>query len=348
LVCLLPVLFITSTLAIASDNKNIQSHGTISYYSPDARLMGVDHFWWGEINTALVDLVKNSGGNAWREHMIITEWEDNPSWWKDPSVTFRSRMRELMQWTSARGIKVIIATIGWDSWGGNQQQQADTIMNESGMADQWIAAWGEIIADLKPYAIDVMNEPMWVYGTTYEATTTQEQFFEVYRSFVTKAIRAWRTIKPDLVCVVHSCPFWDLKPIAANPIPEPNIVYPIHYYYAYDGTLGPTPIASAFAYWDGRLAEAKILLEEYMLNDAGLKAAQDAGLQVLMEEVGTCLAAPNAFVFMQDMYDLCKAHNIGVTHHTLNPYPKCAAGLLNEDWLTLNDLGEIWYRNMQG
>lgn len=282
--------------------------------------------------------------------MLYSHWRDDPSYWKNPAVTFRSRMQEMTQWASKRGIKIIIMTGGWDSWSPEpswEQFQADIIMNKDNMGDRWINGWGEVIASLQPYAIDVMNEPMWIYGTTYQNTITQEQFFEAYRQFCMKTIDTWRTIKSDLVCIVNGCPFWDLKPIAANPIPRPNLIYAVHYYYACEGTISDTDTAANKAYYEGRLSEARILLENFLLYDEGIKALKDADLQVLMEETGTCIEAPNWNVFMQDMYDFCAAYNIGVVHHALVPYPKCPPGILNEDWITLNDLGQLWYLNMQ-
>ena len=327
------------------DNVVVKSVGTISYHT---KLMGVDHFWWGEINAGHFDLLKNCGANAWREHMRYADWRDDVPYWKDPSLTFRIQMKNFVRWGNERGIKFIVAAMALEHLTENwTQMKADVIMNKDGIGDEWINGWGEVIAGLQPYAIDIMNEPMWVYGTTYESTMTQEQFFEAYRQFCIRTIRAWRQLKPDLVCIVGGCPFWDLKPLAANPIPEPNLLYAVHYYYAYHGTIPDTAPAPNKAYYEGRLSEAKTLLESFLLYNEGIKACEDAGLQLLMEETGTCPEAPNAFVFMQDMYDFCKAHNIGVTHHALVPYPKATAGLLNEDWVTLNDLGKLWHQNMQ-
>ena len=344
---LLVALLATPTQGTAI-NAHIESYGIIEYRSNNSKLMGVDHFWWGEMNEGHFELVKNAGGNAWREHFRYSAWRDDQPLAYDPTVTFRSRMRQMMRWANERNIKIIIGTIWWESLSppeGWSQLKANIIMNANGLGDEWIDGWGEIIRELQPYAIDVMNEPMWVYDTTYEAIMTQEQFFEAYRNFCIRTIRAWRAIKPDLICIVGGCPFWDLKPLAANPIPEPNLIYALHYYYSYDGTQPPEYSKTGKAYWEGRLDEAKTLLESELLNQ-GVKACEDARLQLLMEETGTCPEAPNAFVFMQDMYDFCKAHNIGVTHHALVPYPKLTAGLLNEDWVTLNDLGELWYQNM--
>ena len=344
-------LFIASSLGIVRENVVVESVGTILYHT---KLMGVDHFWWGEINAGHFDLLKNCGANAWREHIWYSSWRDDTPYWKDPSLTFRIQMRNFVRWANERGIKFIIDTAGYDgtppSW---RQFKADVIMNKDGMGDQWINGFGEIVRELQPYAIDVMNEPMWVYGTTYEATMTQEEFFEAYRQFCIKAIRAWRQIKPDLVCIVGGCPFWDLKPLAANPIPEPNLIYAVHYYYAFDGVTQPPEYSKAGrAYWEGRFDEAKALLESFLLYDEGIKACEDAGLQLLMEETGTfsgrgVVPYDSNFVFMQDMYDICKAHNIGVLHHSLNPFPRASTGLLNEDWTTLNDLGKLWHQNMQ-
>jgi hypothetical protein len=41
------------------------------------------------------------------------------------------------------------------------------------------------------------------------------------------------------------------------------------------------------------------LLESFLLDFEGVRTLEVAGLKVVMEETGTCLAAPDAFVFMQ-------------------------------------------------
>jgi len=343
---LLCSLLVTAVFSQSATSQYIQSSGRVLYVSPPiSRLMGVDKqswFWDDNIGfipmDRLVDMVANAGGNIWRQHMISAQYPNS-----------MAKFIDLKNKLDQRGIKLLIATMGVNSWefGYNWQEQADIIMNADGKGDKWIRDWGNIIAVLQPYAIDVMNEPRGIKGTTYESKMTEAQFFEAYRQFCIKAIRAWREIKPDLVVVVANCPFykpWTETGFDANPINEPNIIYSVHYYYAYDNNYPPSYLPEQRAYWDGNLAEAKKLLAKRI--DYDTLAMRNKGLVIIYEEVGTNVANPNAAVFMQDFYDLCKERNIGVIHHCLAAYPRSPAGLLNSDWATLNAIGEVWARNM--
>jgi hypothetical protein len=344
---LVGALLISPSLGNIANSTTIQSTGAVSYISPPVvKLMGVDKqawFWDDQIEWIpmenLVDMVADAGGNVWRQHMISALYPD--------SMTLFVNLKNILD---QRGVKLLIATMGVDSWefGFNWQEQADIIMNANGKGDKWINDWGQIIAVLQPYAIDVMNEPRGIGGTSYEATMTKAQFFEAYRQFCIRAIRAWRAIKPDLVIVVANCPFyetWTDTGFDVNPINEPNIIYSIHHYYAYDNTYPPSYLPEQRAYWDGNLVQAKTLLAQRI--DYDTLAMRNKGFTIIYEEIGTNIANPNAAVYMQDFYDLCRERNIGVIHHCLAAYPRSPAGILNDDWTTLNSIGEVWARNMK-
>jgi len=154
---------------------------------------------------------------------------------------------------------------------------------------------------------------------------------------------------------------YTVSPLAANPIPLPNIRYGYHRHYAYTDVLGTGYQEPAdIAYWNATTPEAletaKNLLYEELLIARGIQACLNAGLPVDMIEVGAGNQANNAEQWMQDVYDFCKARNIGVLHHTFRPYPKYPQGLLHQGspeingiWgkpITLNSMGQLWSRNM--
>jgi hypothetical protein len=336
--------------------------------------MGVDCPEWINFDEEQADLLKNAGANAIRFFFWSNEWIADPPAWTEPDnpeMHFQAKHIRIAVWLKQRGINLIIGAIGFEEGTppeGWSQMKADVIMNADGKGDQWIAGFGDIIAKLQPYGINVMNEPQEVTGTTYAGSMTQAQFFEAYRQFVTKAVNAWRTIKPNLVAVVSGCPFWDLKPLAAKPIPLPNVVYGFHYHYCHEGVLSSGYNEPAdIAYWNAttpeQLETAKAILYDQWLNPLtwgpGLQNVIDAGLDLCFIEVGAGNQANNAEVWMQDVYDFCKARNIGVLQHQFRPYPRYPSGLLQEGTLeqpggiwwkpvTLNSMGELWSRNMQG
>jgi len=329
--------------------------------------MGVDGPEWINFDEAQADILKNNNANAIRLGIYSNNWINNIPAWTDPEnplMNFQAKHKRIAEWLQQRGVRLIVCADGfeWNPPEGWVQMKADVIMNTDGKGDKWIADYGDVIVKLQPYGIHVMNEPEGVAGTTYEGTITQEQFFEAYRQFVIRAINTWRAIKPDLVAVVSGCPFYDLHPIAANPIPLPNIVYGFHRHYAHeDAPWYPQP--SDDAYWNAttpaELQTAKALLYDELLNERGFQACLNAGLELCMIEVGAGNQANNAEVWMQDVYDFCKARNIGVLQHQFRPYPIYYSGILQEGTLeqpsgiwwkpvTLNSMGQLWSRNMQG
>ncbi|MFB3888912.1 MAG: hypothetical protein ACE14S_05425 [Candidatus Bathyarchaeia archaeon] len=336
--------------AIMGD-ANINSYGTITYPAPStSKLMGVSHYLWGEVNASHFDLLSNCRSNVWREAFWFDSWNESTPYWRDPTITFRSKMLQMREWSHERGIKFFISpdTINYEDEDNSAQAKGDVIMNTSGKGDLWISCYGQVIRELQPDIIDVMNEPPHVSFTSYADTVTQEQFFQNYLNFVNKAVAAWTAIKPDIIFDVMGCPFWDLNPMMVKPINSSNVIYSLHYYYCLEN-IAPSSYDTAAnrAYWAGtNLTQAKLLLENYLLNGAGIKSVLDKGYRVDMTEAGSCPEARNSFVFMQDMYDLCKKHGVGVLHFSLNPYPTASTGILNADWNTLNAMGQLWARNM--
>jgi hypothetical protein len=303
--------------------------------------MGCSHIEWEEGFTDTVfDLIKNAKANCIRQQMIT----DNP--YRDNILFYQLN---LMPKAKARGLKVLMCTLGTTTWELTPDESVEIILNMNGAGDAWISKWANFISALQPDAAEIMNEPRAIRESSYAGSMSDTDFFEAYRQFVMRCIDAWRAIKPDLMIEVSSCPFWDVTPIFNKPIPRSNIFYGIHFYYA--DSLPPSDWPEykwIEPYWNGRFAEAKIELENYMLNDpeVGFARFLNAGLPVFMEETGASLASPNALIFMQDFYDLCKKYNLGVIQHSFAPYPRDPHGLLIEDWSALNEMGLVWQKNM--
>jgi hypothetical protein len=69
---------------------------------------------------------------------------------------------------------------------------------------------------------------------------------------------------------------------------------------------------------------------------------------VLWEEMATHINNPNALVFLQDAYDFCRTNNISVLQSGFSPASIYGNGMLNDDWTTLNAMGQVWKLNMPG
>jgi hypothetical protein len=326
-----------------ASNIAIQSNGTISYTS--TMLLGVGHPSYAYdrngnlVNIqALVNLVADSGGNCWREAMGVT-------------YTVDAYFANLKSYCDQRGVKFMIQTLASSVDYMTPQEELDIINNNNGKQAPWINGWGSIIQQLQPHSIMVMNEPS--NGGTY--TTASATAFGYYRQFCINCINAWRQIKPDLVIIVQNDPMNDefdstSYGFAANPLPFSNIIYGRHIYYAYDGNYPPNYLPDQQAYWNAKtpqdLANAKQLLTNFI--DGESSALRNKGQQVMWDEWGANSGGkvPNALQYEHDFLELCKARNIGVLHYDIVPYSYENTGLLNEDYLTLNAIGQVWASEM--
>jgi hypothetical protein len=72
------------------------------------------------------------------------------------------------------------------------------------------------------------------------------------------------------------------------------------------------------------------------------------GQQVMWDEMGANVNVPNALHYTQDFYDICKTRNIGAVYYDIVPVSYEPTGLLNEDYLTLNAMGQVWAAEMSG
>lgn len=348
---LLAAFFIPSllrTIAVkgnVTSNIAIQSNGRISYTS--TMLLGVGHPAWAydrngnPVNIqALVNLVADSGANIWREAMYVSGVEPFPGYYAN-----------LKSYCDQRGLKFMIQTLASSVGAMTPQEELDIINNNIGKQASWINGWGSIIQQLQPYAIMVMNEPS--NGGTY--VTASSTAFSYYRQFCINCINAWRQIKPDLVIIVQNDPMNDefdstSYGFAANPLPFSNIIYSRHIYYAYDGNYPPSYLPDQQAYWNAKtaqdLANAKQLLANFI--DGESLPLRNKGQQVMWDEWGANAGGyvPNALQYVRDFLDLCKARNIGVLYYDIVPVSYEATGLLNEDYLTLNAMGQVWAAEM--
>jgi len=328
-----------------TSNIAIQSNGTISYTS--TMLLGVGHPAYGYDRNgnlvdiqALVNLVADTGANCWREAMYVSYVEPFPGYYAN-----------LKSYCDQRGLKFIIINLASSVGAMTPQDELDIINNNNGKQAPWINGWGSIIQQLQPYAIMVMNEPS--NGGTY--TTASATAFGYYRQFCVNCINAWRQIKPELVIIVQNDPMNDefdstSYGFAANPLPFSNIIYSRHIYYAYDGNYPPSYLPDQQAYWNAKtaqdLANAKQLLTN--LIDGESSALRNKGQQVMWDEMGANVNVPNALHYTQDFYDICKTRNIGAVYYDIVPVSYEPTGLLNEDYLTLNAMGQVWAAEMSG
>lgn len=315
------------------------------------RLMGVDFYRfipnippWGEcplLYYNLMDLLKQHNANAIRIHASKEPILFGLPEYGLPTETIQSWCKTAITQGEQKGIKVILS--GHPSNNEDWANKASIILNENGLGDEWISEWTEIIKILQPQGIEIMNEPPDA-GLSGNPNLT----FVAYRQFCIEAINAYRAVKPNLIIFVDGCPFWNPGMWASDPLPFSNVYYTFHLHY---GVLGlqeaPTGLEDWWnAYLTGDLAQAKIFLEDYLLNGQGMKALLDKGLPIQFIESGTSLEQPNWDAWLRDMYVITAKYNAGFQQFSLGANPPDINGILEADWETLNPMGLIWAENM--
>jgi hypothetical protein len=310
-------------------------------------MMGTSGAEWQHTTETLVSLAKNSGCRVFRFQMYGDWWTNNITGWMT-GEKYQAKVTQIRQWCKTYGIMFWLDCTCdvYDPSEGYGTHYANVMSNTNGAGDAWISVWSQIVSVLQPDIVGVMNEP-----------TSGD--YASYKTFVTRSMNAYRAIKSDLKFAVCSLPFYDLTAVASSPIAGVDF-YEFHDYYSFDNTYPPAYETGQRAYWDGNLAQAKTLqAQRWLGSDVHLQMMIDAGLPVVMSEMGTHNLNPNYLVFMQDLFDFAKAHNFGVIEHEFRAWDPVLgyyeAGILNSDnvgsgsasWTTLNALGQVWAENMK-
>jgi len=288
----------------------------------------------------LLDLLKQYNANAIRLHCGAEGILNNQ--------TLKSWFAEAIGQCKQKGILGILSSheVISQYWQTRWSYKAQVILNENGAGDDWIQKFTQVIADLQPQAIEIMNEP-----PDADLSGNPNLTFEAWRNFCIKAINAYRAEKPDVIIFVDGCPFWDLNAWAEAPLPFNNIYYAFHHHYGATGLTQPPPetwpeFKWINAYFTGNLTQARIFLEDYILNNEGVRALSEKGLPMVFIESGTSMEQPNWDAWLRDMYSIMAKYNAGFLLFSLAANPPDTNGILEDNWKTLNPMGLIWKENM--
>jgi hypothetical protein len=297
-----------------------------------------------------IGTIQENGGN-----MLDILIENTDLDYGTPLGTYRNVLIDLRNSLHQRGMLVGLQPWSMDDhdWTDSdwRQFQIHVINNYNGLGDRWISEYANVVQTVQPDLMTVFSEAPGDLASGYASAS----FMQTYIDFCTRAIDAWRAVKPDLIIAVTGLPFWDLKPLVnAGGIPRSNVVYALHYYYSYSNEYPENFETAMLAYWNGRLSEARTLLWAHFLNDEGIQDAFDHGFKVWFEALGTHVGNPNAAVFCKDAVDFCNQYHIGyVTSGNTKiggngPAPNYPwSWMFNTDG-TLNDCGRVMVENMRG
>jgi len=255
-----------------------------------------------------------------------------------------------------KGMYIILSFHRWDNnWTGatGLQSKADLIL---GVMDQqpFLDFWASVASRYR-------ENPAVLYSLLNEPNAGKYKLNDVASAWYDLALKTSRIIhriNPKaliLVSTLFDWPSMRLVYFDKHPIPEPNIAYVWHDYYAQDLIAGVFPYAMDYS--AGNLAEAKIKLEQF-LNDAVLFMS-NLNLPIIMEECGSSakfyvsttkqyVDIPNWDVEIQDRYDLYRESNLWWIQWD---WKKTSLewggfGLLEDDGTTLTPRGVLFAENV--
>jgi len=283
-----------------------------------------------------IDLMKQAGFNHIRQELITSDLANE--WMKTQSVRAH-------QIGMTFGLQCYVRHDPWggeSGWQNGLEQAVRQILNIDGEGDAMTNDEVQAVNHYEADTIDIFNEPMgWDWLTEqynagaqpwfapYVGMSNPTDYYNKYIAWCTKTVAALRAARRNLLIIIDPLPFWDTRPISANPIRGADIAYSLHIYYSLGGAYPPTWEQWARDYWDGKLAAAKSGL--YTLFDTQYHGPLvRAGCRPYMEELGANWNVPNWQQFMQDIMDYNKQYGFNV--HAFDPYPRSTCGLLNSEW----------------
>lgn len=281
----------------------------------------------------LLDFITNTGKtNCIRFHSSYNDqYGYNDSSYPNAKIWYQQAFVLCRQ----RGIKTILACFSNEGDGyTHPAKMAETILNVNGAGDRWATNFAQMVLDLQPDVVEIMNEP--------DIGGNPNLTFQAYRDFVVKCCTAFRAAKPDVSIHVQGCPYWNLNDWsntgtwATKPLIEfDDVTYEVHLYY----DRGTSNSDWGKAYQAGNLTEARALLYKYILNTLGLQALIDRELPIIWGETGADVNYPNWKAFLKDLYDFAEYYNQGVILHSLEAEGTGLYGILTPDWAQLNEYG---------
>ena len=363
------------TVLGSSGYQTLSSHGMIKYDEDNANWLHTDGRWIkdesGNIvelkGAGLSDIVYDVGFSWYRHHEVpatydwlkrigvnLVRQQINMLYWNDNinvtdvngvTKTYQQLVDDIVQWCLERGIYV---ELDWASDRQEMMQDAKKPYLQDPVGSGWIDFLVELATRYKDYPnvwICPMNEP--------PATVTE------WRNAVSQAIQGIRSVAPNIMILVQpSTATWNpVDDFSGNLLPFPNIVYGYHHYYYADlGSLAgydwpPNPYAQA--YHNGRLEEAKALLEQKLVNECF--RLMDEGVPVVVDEFGVDTGddenpRPNWDVEIKDLYEIMNKYKVPFAQWAwhgewdINPDPnrRIKNTMLYGDCSKLNILGELF------
>jgi len=286
-----------------------------------------------EINETSLDTFKSAGANFIR--LELNGW----IWYVKRAPKYVEAVDKVISWCKARKIMVVLDNHQW-----YDMDSGFMYKDQYALATQ-LTEWKNFMLELaeryknEPTVIgfDMLNEPL---GYPHNGLD-----WNTWRTNVLEVIRAVHAVDPTYLCFVEplgsSAEKDDMNNFKTTPLPEPNIVYSAHIYYAWDYPYQEYAINYGRGNFELAKQQMEALYYERFLD------MLDAGLPALIMETGVYRdysKNPNWEVWISDSLALYEKYNAGVCWLPSSPDRSDSSliSTLSPDRSSLTDVGAIW------
>jgi len=293
-----------------------------------------------EINSASLNTVKISGANFIR--LGLNGW----IWYVKRAPKYIEAVDTVISWCKALNIMVVL---------DNHAPWYDTTSSAVEYRSKYalvtqLTEWKNFMVELaqryrnEPAVVgfDLLNEPLDYPSNGLDWSTWRTNVLEVARSI--------HAIDPTYLCFVEplgsSSQEDDMNGFKTNPLPEPNIVYSAHIYYAWNYPFQEY----AINYGKGNFALARQQMEA-AYNERALDML-DSGFPAAIMESGVYRdynKNPNWKVWMNDSLAFCRRREANICWFPFDPDRSDSSliSCLDSDRITLTEVGAIWRTQAQ-
>jgi len=306
-----------------------------------------DPLRYSDISPQKYDLYRQSGANFIRVHMNKWLWDSSPNYVKAYDT--------LIEWTSQRGIRVVInfesyTIIGaqWPVYDWTQEQVIDYLVNGTTqtfltqLANHFKNKDNVIGFEIMP---DRIADTFWA---SYRGETPQQARAE-YRQAVISIIRAIHAVDPTFLAFIYPiCYVCLISFIQESPITEPNTVWAAIQSVSWDKCC----YDYAKAYYNGSTSLGYSLMASFYQQN--LFYATELGYPVILLETEAKTDLPSADQYVADLFTIFRQNQIGICWW---PYdiPQGTSGLwgwinllqLSGTRLKLTPIGRVWAKHLQ-
>jgi hypothetical protein len=292
-----------------------------------------------EINETSLNLFASTGANFLR--LIVNGY----LWYIKGAPKYGVAVDTVIGWCKVRGIMVALSNCGWWNPEALGPHAGAWYKTNDQLAAEGIEWKGFMVALAQRYrnesaviGFDMLNEP------------TENLTWDVWRPNVLDVVQAVHAVDPTYLCFVEplgsSCAIDDMNNFKTDPLPERNVVYCAHEYYAWNYPWFDYARNYASGNFELAREQMETLYYEFFID------MRDVNLPSMDMESGVYRnpsSNPNWNVWENDSLTLYEKYGVSVCWLSFDPDRSYSSliSILAPDRITLTSVGDIWAMHMK-